>query len=151
MPVSNWNVCFAPEQAEGAFVQFRKKQFYLHDKIKAGRAGGTLVGTLLWWLCRWMAAGFDAFRDGAAPSWHDAWRTGYIVDFYTLTVALAFTILYLTFLTILPGQRRNRFQSWLVITLQLLTGAILLICMHDPKWETGSVRIIAPYKAGSTG
>ncbi|XP_052753490.1 dual oxidase maturation factor 2 [Galleria mellonella] len=98
-----------------------------------------------------MKGWFDAFREEGGPTlyaYHN--RTAVAADVPALALLLAALTLYLAFLAIFPGIRKERFTTFTIVTLSLFVGTVILVCKHGSSWHvTGSRISRAAYRAFS--
>lgn len=74
-----------------------------------------------------MKGWFDAFRDNGGPTLYSfANRTSVTGDVTIVAVSVLFTTLYLAFLVIFPGVRKQRFTTFVTVTLSLFVGLVIL-------------------------
>jgi len=97
-----------------------------------------------------MKGWFDAFRSEGGPTLYAySNRTSVTGDFTTITIVLFFLTLFLAFITVFPGIRKERFTSFTTVTLSLLVGLTITICNYGSGWHVGSAKIITSYRAFS--
>ncbi|CAK1551123.1 unnamed protein product [Leptosia nina] len=98
-----------------------------------------------------MKGWFDAFREEGGPTlyaYHN--RTAVAADVPALALVLAAVTLYLAFLAIFPGVRKERFSTFVIVTLSLFVGTVILVCKHGSSWHVAGARIArAAYRAFS--
>ncbi|XP_030030651.1 dual oxidase maturation factor 1 [Manduca sexta] len=98
-----------------------------------------------------MKGWFDAFREEGGPTlyaYHN--RTAVAADVPALALLLAALTLYLAFLAIFPGIRKERFSTFTVVTLSLFVGTVILVCKHGSSWHVAGARVArAAYRAFS--
>ncbi|XP_038209849.1 dual oxidase maturation factor 1 isoform X2 [Zerene cesonia] len=98
-----------------------------------------------------MKGWFDAFREEGGPTlyaYHN--RTAVAADVPALALILAAITLYLAFLAIFPGIRKERFSTFTIVTLSLFVGTVILVCKHGSSWHVAGARIArAAYRAFS--
>ncbi|GBP31033.1 Histone-lysine N-methyltransferase SETMAR [Eumeta japonica] len=74
-----------------------------------------------------MRGWFDAFREGGGPTlyaYHN--RTAVAADVPALALLLAAATLYVAFLVVFPGIRKERFSTFTIVTLSLFVGTVIL-------------------------
>ncbi|XP_049873226.1 dual oxidase maturation factor 1 [Pectinophora gossypiella] len=98
-----------------------------------------------------MKGWFDAFREEGGPTlyaYHN--RTAVAADVPALALLLAALTLYLAFLAIFPGIRKERFSTFTIVTLSLFVGTVILVCKHGSSWHVAGARVArAAYRAFS--
>lgn len=99
-----------------------------------------------------MKGWFDAFREEGGPTlyaYHN--RTAVAADVPALALLLAALTLYLAFLVVFPGIRKERFSTFTVVTLSLFVGTVILVCKHGSSWHIAGARVArAAYRAFSS-
>jgi dual oxidase maturation factor 1 len=74
-----------------------------------------------------MRGWFDAFRENGGPTLYSySNRTPVTADVSTLTLYIVFTTLFLAFIIIFPGVRRQRFTTFTSVLLSLFVGTAIL-------------------------
>jgi len=71
------------------------------------------------------------------------------VDAATLTLYIVFVTLFLAFIIIFPGVRRQRFTTFTSVTLSLFVGTAILVGQHGSDWHTAETEISSAYRAFS--
>ncbi|KAL0838783.1 hypothetical protein ABMA28_016830 [Loxostege sticticalis] len=98
-----------------------------------------------------MKGWFDAFREEGGPTlyaYHN--RTAVAADVPALALLLAALTLYIAFLAIFPGIRKERFSTFTIVTLSLFVGTVILVCEHGSSWHVAGARVArAAYRAFS--
>ncbi|KAG7308596.1 hypothetical protein JYU34_005815 [Plutella xylostella] len=98
-----------------------------------------------------MKGWFDAFREEGGPTlyaYHN--RTAVAADVPALALVLAALTIYLAFLAIFPGIRKERFSTFTIVTLSLFVGTVILVCKHGSSWHVAGARVSrAAYRAYS--
>ncbi|XP_063624129.1 dual oxidase maturation factor 2 [Cydia splendana] len=98
-----------------------------------------------------MKGWFDAFREEGGPTlyaYHN--RTAVAADVPALALVIAALTLYIAFLAIFPGIRKERFSTFTIVTLSLFVGTVILVCKHGSSWHVGGARVArAAYRAYS--
>lgn len=98
-----------------------------------------------------MARGwFDLFRDGGGPTLYAySNRTPVIGDSTSITLYIVFATLFLAFFVIFPGIRKERFTTFLSVTLSLFVGVSILIGTCANGWHTAEAEISSAYRSFS--
>jgi len=97
-----------------------------------------------------MKGWFDAFRyDGGPTLYTFNNRTSVTGDVTLITFLIIFCTLYVAFLIIFPGIRKERFTTFYSVTLSLFVGATILICLFGSGWHIGGTSISSSYRAFS--
>merc|ERR1711911_572580 len=74
-----------------------------------------------------MRGWFDAFRENGGPTLYSfSNRTPVTADVSTLTLYIVFLTLFLAFIIIFPGVRRQRFTTFTSVALSLFVGTAIL-------------------------
>ncbi|KAL4715991.1 hypothetical protein ACJJTC_013291 [Scirpophaga incertulas] len=98
-----------------------------------------------------MKGWFDAFREEGGPTlyaYHN--RTAVAADVPALALVVAALTLYIAFLAIFPGIRKERFSTFTIVTLSLFVGTVILVCKHGSSWHIAGARVPrATYRAFS--
>lgn len=98
-----------------------------------------------------MKGWFDAFREEGGPTlyaYHN--RTAVAADVPALALVIAALTLYIAFLAVFPGIRKERFSTFTIVTLSLFVGTVILVCKHGSSWHVGGARVArAAYRAYS--
>ncbi|XP_032517617.2 dual oxidase maturation factor 2 [Danaus plexippus] len=98
-----------------------------------------------------MKGWFDGFREEGGPTlyaYHN--RTAVAADVPAVALLVAALTLYLAFLTIFPGIRKERFSTFTIVTLSLFVGTVILVCKHGSSWHVAGARVArAAYRAFS--
>ncbi|XP_014367213.1 dual oxidase maturation factor 2 isoform X1 [Papilio machaon] len=106
-----------------------------------------------------MKGWFDAFREEGGPTlyaYHN--RTAVAADVPALALLIAALTLYLAFLAVFPGIRKesrrggwqSRFSTFTIVTLSLFVGTVILVCKHGSSWHVAGTRVArAAYRAFS--
>ncbi|XP_041979575.1 dual oxidase maturation factor 2 isoform X2 [Aricia agestis] len=98
-----------------------------------------------------MRGWFDAFREGGGPTlyaYHN--RTAVAADVPALALLVAALTVYVAFLAIFPGIRKERFSTFTIVTLSLFVGTVILVCRHGSSWHVAGARVArAAYRAFS--
>lgn len=97
-----------------------------------------------------MRGWFDSFRsDGGPTIYAYSNRTSVTGDVPTITICLLFLTVFLAFLTIFPGVRKERFSTFCTVTLSLLVGTVILVCNVGSSWHVANGVIRSSYRAFS--
>jgi len=98
-----------------------------------------------------MARGwFDLFRDNGGPTLYAySNRTPVIGDSTSITLYIVFATLFLAFFVIFPGIRKERFATFLSVTLSLFVGVSILIGTCANGWHTAEAEISSAYRSFS--
>jgi len=76
-------------------------------------------------------------------------RTPVTGDVNCIAACLAFVTLYLAFLIIFPGIRKERLTTFTTVTLSLFVGNVIMVCRMGSSWHIASTRILSSYRAFS--
>uniref|UniRef100_A0A1I7YWJ5 DUOXA-like protein C06E1.3 n=1 Tax=Steinernema glaseri TaxID=37863 RepID=A0A1I7YWJ5_9BILA len=93
---------------------------------------------------------FSAFRDDFAPTRYESSQAPSSVNIKVTLLFSVFVVPYLAFLIILPGLRVKRIISFITMTIQLGTGAMLFGSVYLPYWNVGDAHIVSQFRAHST-
>jgi len=97
-----------------------------------------------------MKGWFDAFRyDGGPTLYNFSNRTAVTGDVTVITFLVIFATLYIAFLIIFPGIRKERFSTFCAVTLSLLVGATILVSLYGSCWHISETTILSTYRAFS--
>ncbi|GLV34719.1 moladietz [Carabus blaptoides fortunei] len=97
-----------------------------------------------------MKGWFDAFRcDGGPTLYSFNNRTPVTGDVTIITFLIVFCTLYLAFLVIFPGIRKQRFATFTAVTLSLFVGAAILVSRYGSSWHVASTSVASSYRAFS--
>ncbi|ENN76058.1 hypothetical protein YQE_07431, partial [Dendroctonus ponderosae] len=102
-----------------------------------------------------MKGWFDAFRfDGGPTLYNFSNRTAVTGDVTVITFLVIFATLYVAFLIIFPGIRKEelflqRFTTFCAVTLSLLVGATILVSLFGSCWHISETPIVSNYRAFS--
>merc|ERR1711971_1318380 len=75
--------------------------------------------------------------------------TAVTADAATLILYIVFITLFLAFVIIFPGVRRQRFTTFTSVTLSLFVGTAILVGQHGSAWHVAEVEISSAYRAFS--
>ncbi|XP_076754934.1 dual oxidase maturation factor 1 mol [Xylocopa sonorina] len=97
-----------------------------------------------------MKGWFDAFRiDGGPTLYSYSNRTPVTGDVSLVIVFVIFGTIFTAFLVIFPGIRKERFSTFLTVTLSLFVGASIQVAQYGSSWHTSSATIVSTYSAFS--
>jgi dual oxidase maturation factor 1 len=97
-----------------------------------------------------MKGWFDLGRENGGPALYmHSNRTPVLGDVTTITLVTVFATLYLSFFIIFPGIRKERFTTFLSVTLSLFVGTAILIGKSSTSWHVAETEIASSYKAFS--
>jgi dual oxidase maturation factor 1 len=93
---------------------------------------------------------FDLFRDDGGPTLYAySNRTSVIGDSTSITLYIVFATLFIAFFVVFPGIRKERFTTFLSVTLSLFVGVSILVGSCGSGWHTAEAEIISSYRAFS--
>jgi len=87
--------------------------------------------------------------DGGPTLYAYSNRTPVTTDLTSLMLYVIFFTLFLAFLVIFPGVRKQRFTTFFTVTLTLFVGTVILVCNHACSWSVASTNIATSYRAFS--
>ncbi|XP_018325914.1 dual oxidase maturation factor 1 [Agrilus planipennis] len=97
-----------------------------------------------------MKGWFDAFRSDGGPTLYNFNnRTAVTGDVTLISFITIFCTIYVAFLIIYPGIRKERFSTFYTVTLNLFVGATILVSLYGSGWHVGKTSIISTYRAFS--
>lgn len=97
-----------------------------------------------------MKGWFDAFRSDGGPTLYSySNRTPVTGDVQTITLYLIFFTVFLAFLVIFPGVRKERFTTFTSVTLSLFVGTVILVARYGSCWHVAGTQITSSYRAFS--
>ncbi|XP_066998240.1 dual oxidase maturation factor 1 isoform X2 [Anabrus simplex] len=97
-----------------------------------------------------MKGWFDAFRNDGGPTLYSySNRTPVTGDVQTITLYLIFFTVFIAFLVIFPGVRKERFTTFTSVTLSLFVGTVILVARYGSSWHVAGTQIISSYRAFS--
>eukprot|EP00095_Tigriopus_kingsejongensis_P001024 maker-scaffold587_size153100-snap-gene-0.22 protein:Tk01024 transcript:maker-scaffold587_size153100-snap-gene-0.22-mRNA-1 annotation:"moladietz" len=97
-----------------------------------------------------MKGWFDAFRENGGPTLYaHANRTPVIGDVSMITLCVVFGTLYFAFFVIFPGIRKERFTTFLSVTLSLFVGTAILLGNNGSSWHRAEAEVSSAYRAFS--
>lgn len=93
---------------------------------------------------------FDLFRDNGGPTLYAySNRTSVIGDSTSITLYIVFATLFIAFFVVFPGIRKERFTTFLSVTLSLFVGVSILVGSCGSGWHTSEAEIISSYRSFS--
>lgn len=97
-----------------------------------------------------MQGWFDLSRENGGPTLYAySNRTSVIGDVHTITLCIVFGTLYLAFFVVFPGIRKERFTTFISVTLSLFVGTAILLGKNGSGWHVGNSEIASSYRAFS--
>ncbi|XP_034235948.1 dual oxidase maturation factor 1 isoform X2 [Thrips palmi] len=97
-----------------------------------------------------MKGWFDLSRvDGGPTLYSHANRTPVTGDVTAATLYLAAGTLFIAFLVIFPGVRKERFTTFSSVTFSLFVGTVILVTCHGSSWHVAKNQVTATYRAFS--
>ncbi|XP_071446081.1 dual oxidase maturation factor 1-like isoform X2 [Hetaerina americana] len=97
-----------------------------------------------------MKGWFDAFRSDGGPTLYAySNRTPVTGDVQMVAVCVVFFAIFLAFLLIFPGVRKERFTTFTSVTLSLFVGTVILVANYGCGWHVASTDIVSSYRAFS--
>lgn len=93
---------------------------------------------------------FDLFRDDGGPTLYAySNRTSVIGDSTSITLYIVFATLFIAFFVVFPGIRKERFTTFLSVTLSLFVGVSILVGTCGSGWHTSEAEVISSYRSFS--
>ncbi|XP_053214210.1 dual oxidase maturation factor 2-like isoform X1 [Panonychus citri] len=93
---------------------------------------------------------FDAFRPtGGSPLYLDSNRTPSLIDSRILFILLTFTTAEIAFLLVLPGIRKEKISTFIIVSLSLFIGCTITVAHCGSSWHIAETSISSAYKAFS--
>ncbi|XP_054715837.1 dual oxidase maturation factor 2-like [Uloborus diversus] len=93
---------------------------------------------------------FDAFRSDGGPTLYTfANRTPVTEDVRNVLIYVSFSTLFVAFLIVFPGIRKEKFSTFISVTISLFVGAVILISNYGTEWHVAQATISSPYRAFS--
>uniref|UniRef100_A0A0A9Y706 Dual oxidase maturation factor 2 n=2 Tax=Lygus hesperus TaxID=30085 RepID=A0A0A9Y706_LYGHE len=86
---------------------------------------------------------------GGPPLYTVPNRTAVTGDASSIIACLPFFTLYIAFLIIFPGVRKERFTTFTCVTLSLFVGNVIMMCRLGSSWHVAHTKILSAYKAFS--
>ncbi|XP_054285352.1 dual oxidase maturation factor 1 [Macrosteles quadrilineatus] len=80
-------------------------------------------------------------------SYHN--RTPVTGDLQVIIVYLIFATLYIAFLLIFPGIRKERFATFVTVTLSLFVGNVIMVTRLESAWHVATTEVVSTYRAFS--
>lgn len=97
-----------------------------------------------------MKGWFDAFRSDGGPTLYSySNRTPVTGDVQAITMYLIFFTLFIAFLVIFPGVRKERFATFTSVTLSLFVGNVIMVTKCGSSWHVATTDIVSTYRAFS--
>lgn len=97
-----------------------------------------------------MRGWFDAFRSDGGPTLYAySNRTSVTGDVPTITICLLFLTIFIAFIIIFPGVRREKFSTFCTVTLSMLVGVVISVCNVGSSWHVADGVIRSSYRAFS--
>ncbi|XP_019873089.1 dual oxidase maturation factor 2 [Aethina tumida] len=97
-----------------------------------------------------MKGWFDAFRyDGGPTLYNFNNRTAVTGDVTLITFLAIFITLYVAFLIIFPGIRKEKFTTFCAVTISLFVGGTIVISIYGSAWHVTNASIESTYRAFS--
>lgn len=97
-----------------------------------------------------MRGWFDQFRDNGGPTiYSHSNRTPVTIDSQSLILYIVFITLFVAFIIIFPGVRRQRFTTFTSVTLSLFVGTAILLGESGSAWHTAEAEVNTAYRAFS--
>lgn len=93
---------------------------------------------------------FDAFRTEGGPTLYAyANRTAVTEDIRNILIYVCFSTLFIAFIIVFPGIRKEKLSTFISVTVSLLVGAVVLSCIYGSDWHVASAVVSSPYRAFS--
>ncbi|XP_022246825.1 LOW QUALITY PROTEIN: dual oxidase maturation factor 1-like [Limulus polyphemus] len=94
---------------------------------------------------------FDAFRSDGGPTLYTySNRTPVIEDIRNIVIYVSFSTVFLAFLIVFPGIRKERLSTFVCVTISLFVGAVILVCNFGSDWHVAETTIYTSHHAFST-
>ncbi|XP_076360944.1 dual oxidase maturation factor 1-like isoform X2 [Tachypleus tridentatus] len=94
---------------------------------------------------------FDAFRSDGGPTLYTySNRTPVIEDIRNIVIYVSFTTVFLAFLIVFPGIRKERLSTFVCVTISLFVGAVILVCNLGSDWHVAESTIYTSHHAFTT-
>ncbi|XP_053214199.1 dual oxidase maturation factor 2-like [Panonychus citri] len=91
---------------------------------------------------------FDAFRpSGGPPLYLDPNRTSSSIDSKIFFILLTFTTAEIAFLLVLPGIRKEKISTFIIVSLSLFIGCTITVAHCGSSWHIAETSISSAYKA----
>ncbi|XP_037502502.1 dual oxidase maturation factor 1-like, partial [Rhipicephalus sanguineus] len=89
----------------------------------------------------------------SAPKGTDALRlpnrTAVTEDIRNIVIYVCFSTLFIAFIIVFPGIRKEKLSTFVSVTISLLVGAVVLTCIYGSDWHVASAVVSSPYRAFS--
>ncbi|XP_076328179.1 dual oxidase maturation factor 1-like isoform X2 [Tachypleus tridentatus] len=93
---------------------------------------------------------FDAFRDNGGPTLYNVSnRTPAIQDIRIIIIYVTFTTLFVAFLIVFPGIRKEKLTTLVSVTVSLFVGAVILISNHGSDWHVAQATVSSLHRTFS--
>ncbi|XP_076328080.1 dual oxidase maturation factor 2-like isoform X2 [Tachypleus tridentatus] len=93
---------------------------------------------------------FDAFRSNGGPTLYTCSnRTPVVEDIQNVLVYVSFSAIFLAFLIVFPGVRKERLSTFVYVTLSLFIGAVILVSNFGSDWHVAQSSIYTSHYAFS--
>ncbi|XP_022237769.1 dual oxidase maturation factor 1-like [Limulus polyphemus] len=93
---------------------------------------------------------FDAFRsDGGPTLYMHSNRTPVIEDIRNIVIYVSFSTIFFAFLIVFPGIRKEKFSTFVSVTISLFIGAVILVTNYGTEWHVAQTKIYGPHHAFS--
>ncbi|CAH1396834.1 unnamed protein product [Nezara viridula] len=76
-------------------------------------------------------------------------RTSVTGDVPSIAACFVFVTLYVAFLIIFPGVRKERLTTFTTVTLSLFVGNVIMVCKMGSSWHVARTRVVSSYSAFS--
>ncbi|XP_001607607.2 dual oxidase maturation factor 1 isoform X2 [Nasonia vitripennis] len=97
-----------------------------------------------------MKGWFDAFRNDGGPTLYSySNRTPVTGDVSLITIFVLFGTVFVAFLLIFPGIRKERLTTFLTVTLVVFVGMTINVALLGSTWHTSTATIVSSYSAYS--
>ncbi|XP_076348725.1 dual oxidase maturation factor 1-like [Tachypleus tridentatus] len=93
---------------------------------------------------------FDAFRSDGGPTLYNySNRTPVIEDIQNIVIYVSFSTVFIAFLIVFPGIRKERFSTFVSVAISLFVGAIILVTNYGAAWQVAYTKIYTSHHAFS--
>ncbi|XP_076326909.1 dual oxidase maturation factor 1-like isoform X2 [Tachypleus tridentatus] len=100
--------------------------------------------------CTMLKGWFDAFRsDGGPTLYTHSNRTPVIEDIRNIVIYVSFSTVFLAFLIVFPGIRKEKFSTFVSVTISLFIGAVILVTNYGTEWHVAHTKICSSHHAFS--
>ncbi|XP_011494925.1 PREDICTED: dual oxidase maturation factor 1 [Ceratosolen solmsi marchali] len=97
-----------------------------------------------------MKGWFDAFRNDGGPTLYSySNRTSVTGDISLITIFVLFGTVFIAFLLIFPGIRKERLTTFLTVTLVVFVGMTIKVALRGSTWHISTSTIMSSYSAFS--